>query len=236
MRGYPAREDAPDKRIKTGTTVLALRFKNGILLLGDRKTSSGYSGILSQESVKIDRISPTTAICCCGWVASKQFIKRELVEENRSFYDTFDFFLSVGGQANFLSQILSYHWMYFGCGVLDVGSILAGYDQDGSFHIYHISDDGSYIAFDKYFADGSGGNEAITVLDLKWKENLTFRRALRVAIEAVCQSGSRDSGTSDIRIATPNAAIITSCGFAFVDEELIKKVCEDVIEKRHGVQ
>ncbi|HEY4474623.1 MAG TPA: hypothetical protein VJC06_01730 [Candidatus Paceibacterota bacterium] len=229
-------DDTKDKLPHTGTTVLAFKYKNGIMFAADRKTSGGYFSIFSLEAIKIEQIAPRTVVGCAGLVADSQFIKEVLEETNSGFNSRYGFTLSVEGQVNYLVNLCRNFRFYvdpLSMG-LEIQAVIGGMDFSGDFEIFEISGEGSFYKKD-FTVVGSGTDHAMGVLKENRKNligrSLNLRESMLVAVKAIYRAGEADSGTSDIRVATPNIAVITKSGVKFIKTENVKKVVDRVLEK-----
>src|SRR3989344_1682092 len=229
------RDDTKDKLPYTGTTVLAFKYKNGIMFAADRKTSGGYLRIFSLDTIKIEEVASHTVIGCAGLVADSQFLKGILEETNGSFGGKYRFPLSTEGQANYIVNLCRNFRFYINpwdMG-LEIQAILGGMDFSGDFKIFEISGEGSLYKKD-FTAIGSGTDHALGVLRENKKslvkKNLNLQESMAVAVKAIYRAGEADSGTSDIRVAIPSIAVVTKTGVKFIKTENVKKVVNRVLE------
>jgi len=212
----------------TGTTILALRFDTGIMLAADRQIT-GYNAIMSDECVKIERITDSSALLSCGLVSSGQYIEDALKVHCRSFNEMTGYELSIRGQLQFTANLAREACAWYGWENWSFGGILAGAEVDETFSLYGIGDDGARDTPAHFTADGSGFRFARTVLQMRWRPNLTHPEALRVAMEALYYAGRNDLYTSDLRTTTPTAASVKADGLGFVDEAAVRAMADDVI-------
>lgn len=224
-----------DKLLRTGTTVLAFKYRDGILLAGDRKTSVGYLSIASLDTIKIEQVAFNAACGCAGLVADAQFVKELLVQANSGFQKRYKFPISVEGQARYLSNICRNFRFYinpwnFG---LEIQAIIGGLDYTGDFQIFEVFGEGTL--FPKEFSViGSGTDPAMSSLRDKKKsllnKSLSLSDAMLVAAKAIYRAGEVDNGTSDVRVATPSMAVITVEGFKFISERRVKRSVENILQ------
>lgn len=233
---FLSRHDTKDQLPHTGTTVLAFKYKNGILFAADRKTSGGYLSIFSLDTIKIEQVASHTAIGCAGLVADAQFVKEVLEETNSGFKGQYGFPLSVEGQANYIVNLCRNFRFYinpWSMG-LDIQAVIGGMDFSGDFEIFEISGEGSLYKKD-FTVIGSGTDHAMGVLKDNRKNligrNLDLRESMMVAVKAIYRAGESDSGTSDVRVAIPNIAIVTKLGVKFIKTENVKKIVDRILEK-----
>ena len=62
-------------QIKTGTTIIGLKFNKGVLLAGDTQATA-YPSLPIELKSKIDQLSSNIAICYAGTAASGQVLTK----------------------------------------------------------------------------------------------------------------------------------------------------------------
>lgn len=218
--------------LESGTTVLAFHFDQGVVLAGDRQTS-GWFSIISQDSVKIHQIGNYCGFMFAGAVSDGQAVVKSLRRVEGDFVSKFGMPLSLDGLANCLTRFLRLHYNH---GIfLEAWGIIAGLNLSPvGFKIYSVEPTGSQLASD-FVATGSGGDRAENELE-KFRgrikaRSLTVEEALELAVRAIYVAGKKDMGTSDIRLAIPLVATISTQGFQFVDLKKVKEVRDKLIEQ-----
>lgn len=230
-----ARHDLNLKRVHSGTTVMALFYDKGILFAGDKKTSSGFS-IVDQDKVKLYQIASHSGCLAAGLVSDIQALVRNIEETNGAFVGKYGYPLSVEGQVNYIINEVRYFWQY-GYMPLDIQFVLGGFDMfKNSFQIFEIAADGFKRECFDYAVIGSGTDYATSKLEENKKKllnrNLSKEEATEVAVRAIYASGKKDLGTSDIRVACPDVAVIDrEKGFHFLDSAVIRNVVVNLIKE-----
>lgn len=235
-RASPGTSDERAKLPKTGTTIIAFKYADGVLFAADRKTTGGYLSILSLDTIKIEKIASHTAMGCAGLVADAQFLKKLMEEVNGSFKSRHGFPLSLEGQVNYATTLCRNFRFYinpWGWG-LEIQAVIGGMDVSGEAKIFEIYGEGSL--YEKNFtAIGSGTDHAMGVLKDNRKNlferKLDLEESVEVGVKAVFRAGEADNGTADVRVATPNVAVITKKGFEFVDAKAVKKAVDRILGK-----
>lgn len=215
-------------RRRSSTTIIGLRYADGILCVADRKMSGYWFRIMSMDFQKIFAVSPVSVLMGSGSVVSLQQAERYVRRTAKQFLLQSKVPMSTEGQAALLSEWCELQFMWLGEWFSFFG-ILAGFDADGTSHLYAIEQDGCKIEEAQYYATGSGGFEATGVLDQRWEENMNLAHALYVGVDAQYQSGRRDSGTSDVRLAIPSAAAITKEGVRFLNQAYVMRALASVL-------
>ncbi|MBI2641320.1 hypothetical protein HYW87_01875 [Candidatus Roizmanbacteria bacterium] len=190
--------------LESGTTVLAFHFNKGIMLAGDRQTSSWFS-IISQESVKVNKIGSHSALMYAGLVSDGQAVVNSLRKVDGDFMSRFGVPLSLDGLANHLRRFVRFHynWGIF----LEAWCIIAGVNMGSTeFKIYSVEPTGCKMTHD-FVATGSGQEKADGELErfrgkIKTRA-LGVKEAVELAVRAIYMAGKKDMGTSDVRLAVP---------------------------------
>lgn len=222
------RSQNPESR----TTIIAFRYRDGLVCVADRKVSVGY-GIMSEEFRKINQVSLNSVLLGCGSVGSGQEMEDHLKSRCTSFYNAHGVPISIHGQARALARWCNWYravdWDF------SFGGILAGSNADERTHIFAVDDGGSYIESRHFYADGSGGDGATIYLDVAWKPDLSFDRAVRLAVEAVYHSAKRDSGSSPLSVAVPTIALVFNAGgVMFVPEDDVAGLSLNILMEKVG--
>ena len=230
------RHENKDRLPHTGTTILVFKYKDGIMFAADRKTTGGYLSIFSLDTIKIEQVAPYAAIGCAGLVADAQFVKEILEETSNGFSSQYGFPLSIEGQANYVSKLCRNFRFYidpWSMG-LEIRAVIGGRDFSGEFEIYEISGEGSLFK-SNFTVIGSGTDYALPVLKDYRKDlikgRLDLQESMMIAVKAIYRAGESDNGTSDIRVATPNIAVITKSGFELIKTKTVQKIVAKVLEK-----
>lgn len=223
---------------ESGTTVMAFPYKDGVIMASDRKTSGGYFFIVSLNTVKIHGVGIHAGFGAAGSVSHIQMVHDELVLINSSFMNQTRYPLSIRGQAHYVASWLRDYSIYVSPWYLEAQSIIAGVDKKGV-SIFEVEIDGALLRH-PYVVVGSGTEQATAILDQSRRtilgKSLSESKALDLALRALWQSGYRDSGSSDLRVAIPTVAKITfKNGFEMLDRDAVSHAV-DLIKKEKGVK
>jgi 20S proteasome alpha/beta subunit len=106
-------------------------------------------------------------------------------------------------------------------------------ENDGTMQIFAVDDDGCRIEFKDFFATGSGGDGATTALDMAWRKGFDLGEAVDMAVQVIYYASTRDSGSSDPRIAIPSIAIIDrEKGIVLLPKDAVETVLEEFLERK----
>jgi 20S proteasome alpha/beta subunit len=217
------------------TTILAFRYRHGVMCAADRQTTSGffYDDASSVESEKICQVAPHAVLLGSGYCSSIQFVEEFLREGNQSWFESSGFYLTPEGQVRSLC-----HWwrdmeLQFWDSILIQG-IFVGVDPGKGIDIYELAD-ASFELVANYKTAGSGGGKARDVLDMKHNPLHGARAALDLAVEALFHAGKRDNFTSDIRVAIPRVATVdTKRGVRFLSDSTVVESVARILSRKSG--
>jgi len=207
--------------IPHGTTVVAIRYAEGVVMAGDRRATSG--NLISHRSIEkvfpADRWSGVAIAGAAG--PAMEMVK--LFQLQLEHYEKVEGeALSLEGKANQLSQMVRNHLPAAMQG-LAVVPLFAGYDTRrtvGRLFQYDVT--GGRYEEDDYATSGSGGLHAATVIKLGFADGLDRGDALDLALRALVTAADEDSATGGpdpIRGIWPVVATIDAAGFTRVDDQ-----------------
>ncbi len=170
---------------KTGTTTVALRVKDGVVLATDNRATMG-AFVANKNARKLQQIQPHIYMTIAGGVADAQYLIDLLKAETQIFNLRNGTIIGVGQTAKLLQNIL-----YNNKGWFQVGHILGGYTDKEGGKLFEIEGYGSLLE-DDYISMGSGSRFAIGVMETEWKEGLTLEEGMDLAVKSVRSAIIRD--------------------------------------------
>jgi proteasome beta subunit len=217
-----------------GTTVLGLKYADGVIMAGDRRATSGYT-VADAKMRKVFAADDYSAIAIAG--AAGQAIEMvKLFQLELEHYEkiTGDR-LSLEGKANRLAQMIRSNFPLAMQGLVVV-PLFGGFDHaTGEGRIFYYDATGGRWEEDDYQTTGSGGQPAKNSLKKRWHPGLTRADALRVAVEALVDAAEDDvatGGPDPTRRIFPNALAVTASGAEDVAEDEIAAAVAAVLEER----
>ena len=217
-----------------GTTVLALRYRDGVIMAGDRQASEGYQ-VASRRIDKIFKSDDLSGMGIAGAAGPAMEMARLFQTELEHYEKVEGENLSLDGKANKLGQMIRMNLPLAMQGLVVV-PIFAGFDERagvGRLFKYDVTG-GRYEETD-YFAQGSGGKDARDSLKKRFRRDMSKDEAVRVAIEALMDAADEDLGTGgpDLqRGIFPTVRIITRSGFGEVLDDEVRRNCEAILAER----
>jgi proteasome beta subunit len=194
------------------TTVIAVRFNAGVVMVGDRQATGNY--IASRDVRKIEAADRFTALAISGSAARGMELLK-LAQLSFEHYEKMtDSALSLEGKANYLSPIVQRNNL---TSPLTVVPLLAGWDEshlEGRIFEYDGAG-GCYERLD-FATIGSGSPFAEGTLRLGFRENLEREEALDLGALALYEAGDNDPGTGGpdfVRNIFPMMIVVSADGF-----------------------
>ena len=166
---------------KTGTTTLAMKYKDGVLLAADRQSTAYGRIVHSNKRTKMIEITETSMITTAGSIAETRTTARLLKAEIKLFQMKTGRKPSIPEIASLLSRIQLHHYE---------SHLLFGGIEGKEKHVFDVMP-GLKIE-SNYKTTGSGGIFALSVLDTIYKKDLTEKEAIDVAVKTISTSIGRD--------------------------------------------
>jgi proteasome beta subunit len=220
--------------VPQGTTVLGLRFADGIVMAGDRRATAGYT-IADAKMRKVFAADDFSAIAIAGAagqaVETVRLFQLELEHYEKLTGDR----LSLEGKANRLAQMIRANFPLAMQGLVVV-PLFGGFDQarnEGRLFYYDAT--GGRWEEQDYQATGSGAQPAKNSLKKRWRPGLTQDEGLRVAVEALIDAAEDDVATGGPDLARgifPVVMTVTSEGATESTDEDVANAVRAVVETR----
>ncbi len=217
-----------------GTTVLALKYRDGVVIAGDRMATEGYQ-VSARRIEKVYKMDEYSAIAIAG-AAGPCIEMARLFQTELEHYEKIEGAeLSTEGKANKLGQMVKANLPMAVQGLVVI-PIFVGYDRKreaGRIFKYDIAG-GRYEETD-YFSTGSGGKDARTTMKKLFQSQMSEADALNTALEALYDAAEEDIGTGGpdlVRGIYPTVKTVTLKGILDVEEVRIRRVYEGLIQTR----
>ena len=217
-----------------GTTVLAVRYRDGVVMAGDRQASEGYQ-VAHRRIEKIFKADDLSAVGIAGAAGPAMEMARLFQTELEHYEKVEGENLSLEGKANRLGQMIRVNLPMAMQGLVVV-PIFAGFDEKagvGRLFKYDVTG-GRYEETD-YFAQGSGGKDARDSLKKRFKRDMGKDEAVRITVEALLDAADEDLGTGGpdlMRGIFPTVKTITRSGISDLPDEDIRRHCEAILNDR----
>ena len=209
-----------------GTTVVAIRFADGVVMAGDRRATAGYQ-IANRRIEKVLPADEHSGVAIAG-AAGPGVDMMRLFQTQLEHYEKIEGErLSLEGKANQLAQMVRGNLPAAMQGLVVV-PLFAGFDERrrrGRVFSYDVTG-GKYEETD-FAAHGSGGVHARNWIKAGWREAMSSDEAVVVALRALFEAADEDAATGGpdlIRGIYPTVAVIDADGF--------QRLADDDVEQR----
>jgi proteasome beta subunit len=219
-----------------GTTILAIRHEEGVVIAGDRRATEGFH-IAHRSIEKVFATDDSSAVAIAG-VAGPAIDMVRLFQTELEHYEKMEGErLTLEGRANKLAQFLRAHLPQAMQGLVVV-PIFAGFDErrgQGRIFTYDVTG-GRYEESD-YAATGSGGRDARATIKKRYRPGASREEVVKIALEALFDASEEDVGTGGpdvLRKIYPNIATISAEGFQEVPDDEIGSLFDALLAEREA--
>ena len=204
-----------EEKILHGTTTVAIKVKEGVVLCADMRASAGYF-IANNNTMKIQKIEQHAGLTLAGGVADAQNIVDVLRYHANVHRIQNQEPIPIRSLARLTS--LMFHQNRGYPFIADI--LVGGYDNQGP-QLFNIDMFGS-VEEKNYVTTGSGSPVAYGLLEEEYHDNLTLDDTKSVALRAVKAAITRNIGTGD----GINVALIDKNGFRLLENERKKAILD----------
>jgi proteasome beta subunit len=238
----PGNRDLPEGTVEAphGTTIVAVAFRGGVLLAGDRRATMGNL-IAQRDMEKLFVTDSYSAVGIAGTAGVAQELVKLYAVELEHYEKLEGVPLSIDGKANKLATMLRGNLQGAMQG-LAVVPLFAGFDIEaedperaGRIVSYDIAG-GRYDEVTGYHAVGSGSLFAKSALKKRYDADADRDTAVRTAIEALYDAADDDTATGgpDLsrRIFPSIITMTAEDGAVRMPEDQAAEIASEVVNRR----
>jgi len=194
--GYSKMDDELKKSIlKTGTTVLGIVCKEGVVMAADRQITAGNL-VMNKNFNKVSQINDYLVISWTGNFADAIRLTKLIVAELKLKELRSKSRPTIRQAANLVASVTYSQIRQPSMIPNIVGTLIAGFNEDGSTELYTIEPAGSVLKVEDYDANfGSGMPYVLGLLERQYKKGITVKEGVELAREAIKSSTQRDVGS-----------------------------------------
>jgi proteasome beta subunit len=226
--------DGPPPAVPHATTIVALRYADGIVMAGDRRATEGYQ-VADRRIEKVFPADEYSAVAIAGAAGPAIDMVKLLQVEIEHYEKVEGEVLSLEGKANKLAQMIKSNFPLAMQGLVVV-PLYGGYDaRRGGGRIFRYDAVGGRYEELDYHATGSGGTHARGSLRTRYRHDLSRAEAVRAVVEALLVASEEDVATGGpdlVRGIFPVVATVTATGYEQVPDEEIRTVVEALMADR----
>ncbi|XP_024378142.1 proteasome subunit beta type-7-B isoform X2 [Physcomitrium patens] len=172
---------------KTGTTIVGLIFKDGVILGADTRATEGEI-VCDKNCEKIHYLAPNISCCGAGTAADTENVT-DMVSSQLVLHR-----YATGRESRVvtaLTMLKSHLFRYQG--QVSAALVLGGVDVTGP-HLHAVYPHGSTDTL-PFATMGSGSLAAMSVFESRYKENLTKEEGMEIVSAAICAGIFNDLGS-----------------------------------------
>jgi len=223
-------------RFPHGTTVVGLKFADGVVFAGDRRATEGYA-IADDKMEKVFPADDLSAIAIAGAAGQASEIVKLFQLELEHYEKITGDRLSLEGKANRLAQMIRGNFPLALQGLVVV-PLFGGFDERrNEGRIFYYDSTGGRWEEEDFHATGSGGRPAKSSLKKRWRPGMDRAEAIRVAVEALVDASEEDvatGGPDPARGIYPTVVAVTSSGAETVGAEEVRAAYEAIVAEATG--
>lgn len=202
--------------VKRGTTTVGLKFRDGVVLIVDKRIASRL--IIPESIEKVFKIDEHIGFATSGLVAdARALVDRARVDcqVNRITYAAA---MPVEILAKKICDFKQSFTQYGGVRPFGTALLIAGVDDRG-IHLYETDPSGAYQSYHAG-AIGNGRNTVSEFFETAWKENMTLNAAIKLGLEAL-----QKTGDGELNKAAVDIGVVDGDGYRDLGrDEVIKQI------------
>jgi len=213
------------------TTVISARYAGGVLMVGDRQATDGYS-VAHRNMDKVFPADEFSAVAISGTAGLAVEMVRLFQTELEHYEKLEGSRLSLEGKANYLARLVRQQLPMAFQGLV-VLPLFCGFDRHASQgRLFTFDVVGGRYEEEDFGATGSGSREAKSYLRAHFDDDLDEDAAIDVTIRSLVAAAEQDvaTGGPDLRRGIfPSVVTITAEGVAERTDEEIRPFAEAAI-------
>jgi proteasome alpha subunit len=210
--------------IKRGAMAVGIKYKNGVVLIAEKKTRNKLAETNITE--KLFKIDDSIGCVVAGLIADGRALvdyARLIAQINRITYSER---IQVSILAKKVCEFMRLHTQYAGMRPFGVSLLIAGMDESG-IHLYETDPSGALIGY-KAGSIGEGKPTVIEIFEDNYKEDMSRSQAILRGLDALKKVADRRFEASEIEICV----IEVDLGFHEVSKEDIQIYLDELAKKR----
>ncbi|MDF1595367.1 MAG: proteasome subunit beta [Acidimicrobiia bacterium] len=225
--GDMSRIEAPES-----TTVLAARYKDGVVMIGDRQATEGHS-VAHRRMQKVFPTDRFSVVAISGTAGLAVEMVRLFQTELEHYEKLEGSRLSLDGKATYLARMVRQQLPLAFQGLVVV-PLFAGFDeihQTGRLFTFDVV--GGRYEENDFGATGSGSREARSYLRNRYAPDLEEAEALQLTMEALVAASEEDvatAGPDPRRAIFPTVVTVTASGHDEFDDARVEPIASAALE------
>lgn len=190
-------EELKNNVMKSGTSILGIVCKDGIVMAGDRRATAGNL-VMAKNTQKVVQINEYLVTSGTGMSSDIDMLQKLISAELKLKHLRSRTRPTIQEAANLIGMIAYKNIRNFSTIPFIAGTLVAGYNEDGTSELYSVEPAGGIMKVEDYDANFSSGMPFILgLLERQYKKDLTVKEGTQLAIEALKSSTQRDIGSGN---------------------------------------
>jgi proteasome beta subunit len=190
-------EEISKNALKTGTTIVGIKCKDGAVIAADRRVTLGGQIVAQKDIQKVININDYMLMAIAGNAADAILLSKiiraelklkELKTKQRPTVEEAASLIAISAYKNLRTPSMLPNI---------VATISGGFDEDGSAKIFSTSPAGDLREIKDYDSNGSGMMFVIGLLERQYKKDLSVEEGVELAKEAIKSSTQRDTASGN---------------------------------------
>jgi proteasome beta subunit len=219
-----------------GTTVIAVKYRDGVINVGDRRATGGFA-IMYDKAEKILSLDDYTLMAISGSFSKAMEIVKYLRHAFKYYERSQLQPMSLDGKLGELGKVIAGNQMAAMQGIGVVIPVLSTFDRErNEGRIFFYDGGGARFETAEFGAAGSGSTQIRGVFEYITRTKGPFREmdrdaALREALALLEIASDLDAATGGAGKVLPVAKTITAEGIEDVDEETLRTMVKDLLSR-----
>lgn len=190
------KEDLQKNILHSGTSLVGIVCKDGIVMAGDKKATVGGQIVMQKNADKVIKINDYIVTSGTG-VSSDIDMIQKLVAAELKLKELRDKKRPTVKEAANLIAMMAYKNIRQPSMIQFIaGLMVGGYNEDGTAELYSVEPAGSAVKIKDFDANFSSGMPYILgLLERQYKPNMTIDEGVSLAVEAIKSSSERDTAS-----------------------------------------
>jgi len=186
-----------DNILKSGTTIIGIVCKDGVVMASDRRATAGHL-IAMKNAKKAVQINDYLVTAGTGSMSDIEIQKKVIAAQLRLKELKSKKRPTVKESANLIATSTYQNIRQPSMVPFMVGTLVAGFNEDGTTELYSIEPAGSVFKVDDYDANfGSGMPYVLGFLERQYKKDISIKEGVELAVESIKSSTQRDAGSGN---------------------------------------
>ena len=210
--------------VKRGTTTVGLKFKNGVVLIIDKRITSKLIEPMSIE--KIFKIEEWMGCATSGLVADARVLVDRARIEAQINKITYGESITVESLVKKICDFKQNYTQYGGVRPFGTAMLVAGVDGKGE-HLFETDPSGALMEY-KAGSIGAGRNTVMELFEEEYKDNMSLDKCIDLGLRALDAATEGGLNAPAVEIAT----VMRDKPFEKIEQEKVLNYVNSVLKKK----